>query len=354
MLQLLKQVGVNPTIFKGEQNVLLTIITAENVAEACYRLTLFSKYFAEYLPQLAQDPYSPSLRMADLALKKKHRQLFKMLDETCVHEPSTTQAPFSSLHHAVSMCDKEMTLYLLKRYSANSVNHKKLSPLMLAAAKGDKSMMALLLQYGANPDKVDLNGRNALFYALFSKSTEAALFLIPKLKHTNRADREGIRPLAIAATNGQIAVIRLLCETTHCAQDVDHKGRTALHAAAIAGEIEAIRLLVQYGFAVNQVETPQNSPKPDICLKRTPLHLAAMAGHAKAVSVLIELGADPTLTDSQDNTVIECAVISKNIELLHTIQQLPSYHEASHNMKLLHAAAQVNHVDFRSGQFECP
>ena len=253
LLALLKKQGIDPAVFSGKYNPLLGMIGAKTDEEACYRLDLFLRYFASSMTALANDPLMP---IADLALKKNYRHFFMKLDELCRQHASGKDTLSCSLHHVVCDENYELTETLLKHYPADSLNHKKQTPLMLAASKNNTRLMALLLSHGAVPDRVDLDGRNALHYAVQAKSESAALFILPLLRHHNLPDRRGVTPLLLAAMKGLLPIVRCLCSEANYTQIVDDRGHNALHKAAIAGHKEVIKYLVQQGFAIDQAEAP--------------------------------------------------------------------------------------------------
>ncbi|KTD32259.1 Ankyrin repeat protein [Legionella nautarum] len=348
MLALLKKEGIKPTDFIGKENVLLAIIMAKTEEDACYRLELFSKWFPESLPLLAQDHYTAKIRFAELALKLNKPKLFEKLDELCLGHQTGENSSFCGLHEAVLADNYTLVKSLLTRYSANLLNNKKQTPLMLAAAKGNIRIMELLLSQGAEADRQDIQGQNALAYALSTKSEQTALFILPLLRHKNQADRRGITPLALAAAKGMLSIVRYLCEDANYTQSFDELGHSPLHQAALAGDVKTITYLATHGFDVNQVEMPSSPSKLKRCQKRTPLHLAALSGHVDAVAALLELGSDPDIADALGNTVCEYAVLSKDTEMLRAIKQLPSWHSQEHDRTLLQAAARSNNKEAAS------
>jgi ankyrin repeat protein len=350
LFTILKKANINPAVFKGKDNVLLAIIHSENEDIALYRLAVLANFFSESVSQLAQDHYSPKVRIVELALKLNRVKLFEKLDEIC---PTTADIshplPFYSLHEAVLSGNYELVQRLLKRYPVDSLNNKNQTPLMLAACNDDVRMLELLIHQGAWPDKVDIYGRNVLHHALMRKSENAALFLLPKLRHKNAPDRHGMRPLAMAAQQGLLSVVSCFCNDEDHTQEVNKQGHNALHTAAIFGQTEIIIYLVKQGFPVDKATEKTGSgfeKKP--CLKRTALHFAALKGHVDAVSALLTLGANPSQEDAMGNTINEFAVMSKNSDMLRAIQQLPAYHDKEHDIRLLHAAAMVNNVEVLS------
>ena len=348
LLALLKANNVNPVDFKGLNNVLLTIIKTEADKEADYRLKLLSEYFPESLVPLAMDSLSEDLQVIELALHLNKIKLFKSLEE--LHHQNhqnaddLSQVPFFPLHRAVKANQYELVQELLERHPVDSLNHQQQTPLMLAAAQNNPTMIELLLTKGADPNRIDIEGDNAFMYAILHKASNAALCLFPLIRDKNKSNRNGIPPICLAAGRGLLGVVRLLCEHGDYSSSCDNQGKNALHYAAFAGNIEIIDYLVEQGFPVDSPECPAQTKKREKSLKRTPLQLAAFAGKARAVARLLELGADPTQQDALENTVCAHAILGNNIETLETVQQLDLYDSPEQNKTLLFSAVRRDHI----------
>jgi ankyrin repeat protein/preprotein translocase subunit SecA len=336
LLSLLKEKEINPAQYLGKDNLLLTIMSAENDGEACYRLSAFTEYFSESLLVLAKDPYPERSPIAVLAIKKNFRNLFEQLDHYCV---------FYGLHEAVLSDNFILVKKLLERRpdSVDLRNERRQTPLMLAASQGNICIIQLLLANGANIHAFDNRGDSVLHYAIIGESEEAALLLASQVSQLS-PNRRGETPLILAAFNGKSALVRYLCETSDHTHAVNDWGRNALHVAAIAGKVDVIEYLVSHGFAIDQLESPVRASKIKSCSKHTSLQLAALHGHADAVQKLLELGADTELRDRHGFSFCEHAVLSNKIEMLQLVQQLPFYHSKEHTACLLHAAVIANNT----------
>lgn len=353
LLSHLKKSGINPAQLIGKNNVLLAMLGAKNDEEACYRLKLFNDYFPESLAPLALDKGGKLHKIVEMALKINKKQLFTALDELCSKQEDSEIKSLNTLHEAVRANNYELVARLIKRHSVNSLNSKRQTPLMIAAAKNNVRIMELLLDNGANAECIDIFGQNALHHALHKGHEEAALTLLPMLRHKNLANRKGHTPLMLAASKGLYSIVQFLCEQNDYTQSVDNKGLNALHHAALNGQAKTIEQLVSHGFAINAIENPATPKKMERNLKRTALHIAALHGHVDAVSTLLSLGADLTLEDSAQNTVFEYAVISKKNQLLQLLQQLDAYHQKARDIPLLLAAAKANNVEMLSQLILC-
>lgn len=341
LLTLLKNKGVNPALFTGENNVILGLLKVKSEKDALYRLKVFSHHFPESVAILAMDNFSNKMRVIELALKLNKVALFKTLIEPC------TQINFPTLyglHEAVLSNNYELVKSLLNKYPIDSLNQKKQTPLMLAASLDNVRIMELLLAHGANPDRVDNQGQNVLHYALRLKAESTALSILPLLKIKNQPDRYDITPLMLAASKGILPVVRYLSEQGDYSESFDKRGWNALHYAAFEGQVESATLLVAQGFDLNGTENPDSPKKIEKNQKRTPLHLAALKGHTEMVRKLFNLGAKMEQEDVNQQSVYEYGIKSKRIDMMHYLKEQEIYSK-NRNTQLLLAAAEVDNEE---------
>ncbi|HQU09799.1 MAG TPA: ankyrin repeat domain-containing protein [Opitutales bacterium] len=97
----------------------------------------------------------------------------------------------------------------------------------------------------------------------------------------------GLRPLFVAAQQGQTGIMQVLIQVGAVVDMVHAEtAQTALHAAARVGQLPAVRFLMTEGANVLAVDADG----------RTPLHAAAIGGHVATVDCLLArptVGADP-------------------------------------------------------------
>ncbi|RCV19373.1 hypothetical protein SETIT_3G378600v2 [Setaria italica] len=99
----------------------------------------------------------------------------------------------------------------------------------------------------------------------------------------NCTNPDGETPVAVAATGGEVGVLRYLLDHGSDPAMPDAAGGTPLHIAAENGHEEAVRLLLSRGVDVD--------PLNNRCV--TPLNIASGKGHDQALKVLLEHSADP-------------------------------------------------------------
>jgi len=120
--------------------------------------------------------------------------------------------------------------------------------------------------------------------AVLANDEKAVLALLGKGADPKVANRYGITPLWLAATNGSASVTKLLLKAGADPKATLPHGETALMAAARTGEPETIKLLLEAGSDPNAKETSQGE---------TALMWAAAENHPEAIRALIRGGADP-------------------------------------------------------------
>jgi ankyrin repeat protein len=122
-----------------------------------------------------------------------------------------------------------------------------------------------------------------LHQAVRTDDIEAARRLLSAGADATLANRLGVAPLALAADNGNTAMMRLLLDAGADANASDPAGETMLMIAARVGVLDAVRLLLERGASVDA---------RDATYKQTALMVASRENHPAVVRLLIERGAD--------------------------------------------------------------
>jgi len=113
-------------------------------------------------------------------------------------------------------------------------------------------------------------------------------------------------PLHLAASEGDVELVKELLEQGLNVNARDMHGLTPLHVAALKGHTEVAKVLLEHGADVNAREE---------CFENTPLHLTLEKGHLEVVKVLLEHGADINAENSFGETPKDIASgRSKDIE----------------------------------------
>ncbi|XP_033229229.1 inversin isoform X2 [Belonocnema kinseyi] len=228
------------------------------------------------------------------------------------------------LHLAVIAGDTQLVAILLA--NGADVNAKDLechSVLHWATVCGEAECVRLVLAAGARPSTPDLRGGSPLHYAAQCCGAAATAELsVPKkvgLKvlqtllefgaNVNAKDEDGRQPILWAASAGSVEAVLALTRAggAAAAGASDKDGLTALHCAASRGHARCVEALVNLcGSQPDHVDDNGCSA----------LHYAATLGHADATALLLRLGADPNRQDRKGRTPALCAAAKGQLETL--------------------------------------
>ncbi|KAJ1351275.1 Ankyrin repeat domain-containing protein 44 [Parelaphostrongylus tenuis] len=214
------------------------------------------------------------------------------------------------------------TLDCLIEYKAgvNVADKYGFTPLHIAASRGLDNMVALLLKAGAEVDKPDLRGRNALHLAVLSHSTSIVEMLCyADEKCVYRQDCNGFYPLHYAAYNGDESLCSFLF--IHMEWNMEyptsgvHQGVTPIHLAAIRNMAKLLRRLADIQKKTEAMTGRKAALDRPLftCTDvkgRIPLHYAMKYGHADSMVVLLsQPGAEVCLSwrDKDDLTPLHFA-----------------------------------------------
>ena len=164
-----------------------------------------------------------------------------------------------------------------------------------AIRQDDDRTVKALLSRGFDPNTRDPKGFHGLFLAVREPAPKVAITLIdwPKTEVESRTAQDE-SPLMISALKGQFDLASRLIER---GADVNKPGWTPLHYAATNGHVAVIRLLLDK-HAYIDAAAPSGT---------TPLMMAAHYGTPEAIKVLLDEGADPMLKNLQGLSAIDFA-----------------------------------------------
>ncbi|KAF0166907.1 MAG: ankyrin [Rhodocyclaceae bacterium] len=147
--------------------------------------------------------------------------------------------------------------------------------LMIGAWEGNIPMMELFLWRGADINKVNAFGEQALLHAAWKGRLEAVRWLVENGARLNRAGREW----------------------------------AALHYAAFGGHAEVVAYLLERGADVNALSTNGS----------TPLMMAAREGKEAIAKALLGAGARPDIVNEQGDDALRWAMRYNNLQIAREI-----------------------------------
>ncbi len=176
--------------------------------------------------------------------------------------------------------------------------------LMIATRSRQLSLVDILLQHRGDPSRVDAEGRSALWYAAQTGFIEAARQLI-RPENRNQEDKQGVSPLATAASEGQAEIVALLLTNGVNANSAVRGGVSPLLLAAANGHAATVQRLLAAGATANATGAFGN----------TALIVATRNGHTPIVKLLLAAGANRQLRNSDGNSATDIADALGHTEL---------------------------------------
>jgi uncharacterized protein len=161
-----------------------------------------------------------------------------------------------------------------------------------AARKGDaQAVRALLQQKSSDVNGTAADGMTALHWAVQHDDVAMVESLIRAGANVQSVNRYGIRPLALAAVNGNAGTLKLLLDAGADPNSGLSQDETAVMAAARTGKVEPLKLLLAHGANLNARDARG----------QTALMWAAAKNNGAAVRLLVEAGADINVRTNSPN-----------------------------------------------------
>ncbi|XP_071108956.1 ankyrin repeat domain-containing protein 50-like [Haliotis cracherodii] len=229
----------------------------------------------------------------------------------CVKAPS-----FCDLHSATRTRDLSRVKLILSQGRAD-INCKEWigrTPVMLAAGKGHRELVELLVRKGANVSLVDRFDNNILHSACLGGHVEVVKYVLSQdMVNINGRVWCGRTPVMLAAENGHRVVVELLVNEGADVTLLDKKGDNLLHLACQGGNVEVVKFVLSLGMlSINSRGLK----------KMTPVMTAADKGHKEVVELLVSKGADVSLLDKGHDTLLHLACRGGNVEVVKFVLSL--------------------------------
>jgi len=191
--------------------------------------------------------------------------------------------------------------------------------IILAVENQNIELISMLLQAGADIDKIDSEGRNELSAAAEKNDSNLVKYLLGLGANPKPKSEPGLVavPLVEAARLGNLEMVEILLYAgADCNQPGNSVGRdfnlNALQMAARKGNVDIVRRLLFAGADLNYPATPHGL---------TALQAAVISENLELVQLLIDRGANPNSPGAQFNglTALEAAVDIQNTRLVQTL-----------------------------------
>lgn len=158
--------------------------------------------------------------------------------------------------------------------------------LVKAARSGDHAAVRQLLAKHADVNAAEADGTTALHWAASTDDLDGTELLIHAGAKANVANRYGVSPLSLAASNGNAPIVTSLLVAGAEVAFADHlltDGQTVLMLAARSGSVATVQALLEHGAAANAAESRTGT---------TALMWAAAANQPFVARALLKAGAE--------------------------------------------------------------
>lgn len=185
------------------------------------------------------------------------------------------------------------------------------SPLMSSVVTRNLEIMKMLVAAGAWVNYMNSTAANALWIAASNGQLDMVRFLAGKKGNLNNMNYEDNSPLMAAVIGGHDTVVEYLVGLKVELYNFNKNGDNALMLALEGGHSAIARRLIDAGADLNHANRSG----------ATALMIAVVEGDEETVRMLLKYGADPTVKSGTGKTAFEYAHLKGNpaiIELLQT------------------------------------
>lgn len=214
---------------------------------------------------------------------------------------------------------------LARGAAPESVDARGQTPLMWAASAGRMEAVSALLQAGAEVNRITAGGFTPLFFALASGKADVVSALIAAGADVRRRGPENTSALQMALYQKNWDAAEQLVGLGADVTELDREGRRPLHVAAAAGQGALIAALLAKGAAPDALTGPSRitwvteanfGMAPPPVQPTTALLMAANAGQADAMWQLIRAGADESFVDGAGINIVLAAAQGRSAPAL--------------------------------------
>lgn len=239
------------------------------------------------------------------------------------------------LHRACGKGHDQAVAFLLAQSAESHLDRKWQTPLHVATANDHLKCVQYLLTATAQfVNAADKFGFTALHFAVLNNNSEMVKLLLKNKANIDACDKLGRSSLFYAAQQGYVEIVHLLLqEQANFNLKSTLSGNLPLHKSAERGNSASVVKLLDFGCAVDSINTQQRTPlhlaclggHADVCQDlmfeyahvgavdfhgNTPLHLAARSGSFQVVELLLNAGADPLCEGKNGRLPLHMAALS--------------------------------------------
>nr|CAD7266639.1 unnamed protein product [Timema shepardi] len=262
----------------------------------------------------------------------------------------------SALHIAAKGGYIELLEFLLytDKYINISLDNDKYSLLHVAAQYGQRGVLELLLDKGANILCKDKNENTPMHFASKNGHLDVVQCLVERmeskkfdkeyyryinlvLEGINSKDKQGKTPLFIASEHNHLEVVKYLTEKGADVEICSRDGYSPLYIALLKGNTNVIHFL-------KDVATVDKGSKNGWTL----MHTASTNGHLNVIEHLLKISANINACNKYGQTPLHIAAKKNNVKVLQFLIQegaLVNFHDKTFGWTPLNYAIQEGYLD---------
>ena len=185
-----------------------------------------------------------------------------------------------------------------------------------AAARGDLTALNTLLEHGADPRIVDMEGSPPIFHAIRAETLPCVSSLISSTVNLRTVDVFGSTALHVAcAKRDNTGLLKMLVEEAHIDMNaIDYDGDTALNYATRARSDKNVRFLLDAGADPNIANVAGE----------TALHMAIYWHSPGVLEELVRRGIDSRLLNSRGETLLHTVARNFDSQIVRILERLAS------------------------------
>jgi ankyrin repeat protein len=252
-----------------------------------------------------------------MAAYYEHPEIVKLLLEHKAQLEIEDEDGDTELLYSVKGENIESTRMLLDAgANINALNKEGDNPMLCAVAGGGSasSMVSLLLEFKADPNVSNINGRSVVHMAAGHCDPDTLEVLIKAGAELDKKDHVGRTPLHYAALQTRSNSVNTLIEAGADRDALDYMGRSLIHCAVPKYTLSDLSHLVSKVLKIRG-SRPRQLNQPDFD-GWSPIHWACKAGESGVIRLLKAANANPVKRDKKGWTPRHVAIFHNRRDLL--------------------------------------
>lgn len=252
------------------------------------------------------------------ACREGHSEILELLLERGANVNALDDEEYTPLYFAADW-GRRRAVELLLRKDKSNIDHALQdedgwTALHAAAFNGHEEIVTILRREGAGVGIRDNQGRTALILATDQEEVGAMRELLYKVEehedlHLDAKDNDQYAALALAASSGSVAGVRLLIEHGADCSTRNSSDRTPIIIASRWRNRDVVLALLQHQEPADIINAQDEKGQ-------TALHHAACRGHAEVLQVLLDHGADAVIPDNEGRQALHLACFQGNVGIV--------------------------------------